>query len=152
MTPLQPGHENGGKARGAPFRLAVARVSVRPAGHFQRIGLGKQPLECLEALRIARVNRGVSLKLQSHAHSVSRAALGAMSRRTQPIAGARSYDGDDRKKDNLMLSTIVVVLLLVWLIGVATSYTMGGILHLLLIVAIAAALLRIIEGRQPIRG
>jgi len=51
-----------------------------------------------------------------------------------------------------MLSTIVVVLLLVWLIGVATSYTMGGILHLLLVVAIAAALLRIIEGRQPIRG
>lgn len=51
-----------------------------------------------------------------------------------------------------MLSTIVVVLLFLWLIGVATSYTMGGILHLLLVVAIAAALLRLIEGRDPIRG
>jgi len=45
-----------------------------------------------------------------------------------------------------MLSTIVVVLLLVWLLGVATSYTMGGILHLLLVVAIAAALLRLVHG------
>jgi hypothetical protein len=63
MTPLQPAHENGGKARGAPFRLAVARVDVRPAGHFRRIGLGEQPLEGLETLRIARVNRGVPVTL-----------------------------------------------------------------------------------------
>ena len=48
-----------------------------------------------------------------------------------------------------MLSVIVVVLLLFWLLGLATSYTMGGILHLLLVVAIAAALLHVIEGRNP---
>jgi len=51
-----------------------------------------------------------------------------------------------------MLSVIVVVLLALWLLGMATSYTMGGILHLLLVVAIPAALLRIMEGRNPIRG
>jgi uncharacterized protein DUF5670 len=51
-----------------------------------------------------------------------------------------------------MLSVIVVVLLVLWLLGMATSYTMGGILHLLLVVAIAAALLRIVQGRTPIRG
>jgi Family of unknown function (DUF5670) len=51
-----------------------------------------------------------------------------------------------------MLSVIVVVLLVLLLLGMATSYTMGGILHLLLVVAIAATLLRIIEGRNPIRG
>ena len=51
-----------------------------------------------------------------------------------------------------MLSIIIVVLLGLWLLGMATAYTMGGILHLLLLVAIPAALLRIIEGRNPIRG
>ena len=49
-----------------------------------------------------------------------------------------------------MLSTIVVVLLVLWLVGVATSYTMAGLLHILLIVAIAAALLRIIQWRTPL--
>ena len=48
-----------------------------------------------------------------------------------------------------MLSTIVVVLVVLWLIG-ATSYTMAGVLHVLLIVAIAAALLRIIQWRTPV--
>ena len=51
-----------------------------------------------------------------------------------------------------MLSIIVVVLFVLWLLGMATSYTMGGILHLTLVVAVAAALLKIIEGRNPIRG
>lgn len=51
-----------------------------------------------------------------------------------------------------VLSIIIVVVLLLWLVGLATSYTMGGILHLLLVVAIAAALLRLIEGRNPVRG
>ena len=51
-----------------------------------------------------------------------------------------------------MLSTIIVVLLVLWLFGMATSYTMGGILHLLLVVAIAAALLRLVQGRSPLRG
>src|SRR5690242_16685427 len=62
------------------------------------------------------------------------------------------YDANDRKKESVMLSVIVVVLLVLWLLGMATSYTMGGILHLLLVVAIAAALLRIVQGRTPIRG
>jgi formate hydrogenlyase subunit 4 len=62
------------------------------------------------------------------------------------------YDANDRKKETVMLSVIVVVLLVLWLLGMATSYTMGGILHLLLVVAIAAALLRIVQGRTPIRG
>lgn len=51
-----------------------------------------------------------------------------------------------------MLSTIVVVLLVLWLVGMATAYTMGGILHLLLVVAIAAALLRVVQGRSPLHG
>ena len=56
------------------------------------------------------------------------------------------------EKESVMLNGIIIVLLVLWLLGMATSYTMGGILHLLLVGAIAVALLRIIEGRNPIRG
>ena len=51
-----------------------------------------------------------------------------------------------------MLSTIVVVLLFLWLLGVATSYTLGGLIHVLLVIAIVVVLLRIIQGRNPLRG
>jgi hypothetical protein len=51
-----------------------------------------------------------------------------------------------------MLSTLVVVLLVLWLLGVVTSYTLGGLVHILLVVAVVVVLLRIIQGRNPIRG
>ena len=51
-----------------------------------------------------------------------------------------------------MLVTIVTVLVVFWLLGLATSYTMGGLIHILLVVAIVAVLLRVIGGRDPIRG
>jgi uncharacterized protein DUF5670 len=49
-----------------------------------------------------------------------------------------------------MLWTIFVVLLLLWLLGMVTSYTMGGFIHILLLLAVAAVLIRIIQGRRPI--
>jgi hypothetical protein len=49
-----------------------------------------------------------------------------------------------------MLWTIFVVLLVLWLLGVVSSYTMGGFIHILLVVAIAVVLIRIIQGRRPI--
>jgi hypothetical protein len=51
-----------------------------------------------------------------------------------------------------MLSTLIIVLLVLWLLGVVTSYTLGGLIHLLLVVAIIVVLLRVIQGRNPIRG
>lgn len=51
-----------------------------------------------------------------------------------------------------MLSTLVVVLVVLWLLGVVTSYTLGGFIHLLLVLAVAAMLIRIIQGRNPVRG
>jgi hypothetical protein len=53
-------------------------------------------------------------------------------------------------KGGTMLWTIFVVLLVMWLMGMATSYTLGGFIHILLILAIAAVLIRVIQGRQPI--
>jgi hypothetical protein len=49
-----------------------------------------------------------------------------------------------------MLWTIFVILLVMWLLGMVTSYTLGGFIHLLLIIALAVALIRIIQGRSAI--
>jgi hypothetical protein len=51
-----------------------------------------------------------------------------------------------------MLSTLLIVLLVLWLLGVVTSYTMGGFIHILLIVAIIVVLIRVIQGRNPLAG
>jgi len=51
-----------------------------------------------------------------------------------------------------MLSTLVVILVLLWLLGILTSYTLGGFIHILLVIAIAVVLIRIIQGRNPLRG
>ncbi len=49
-----------------------------------------------------------------------------------------------------MLTTIAVVLLLLWALGLVTSYTLGGFIHILLVVAIVLILVRLIQGRNPI--
>jgi hypothetical protein len=49
-----------------------------------------------------------------------------------------------------MLWTIFVILLVLWLLGMVSSYTMGGFIHILLIVALAVILIRVIQGRRPI--
>ena len=47
-----------------------------------------------------------------------------------------------------MLYTIAVVLIILWLLGLVTSYTMGGLIHVLLVIAIVVVLLRVISGRR----
>ena len=49
-----------------------------------------------------------------------------------------------------MLWTIFVVLLVLWLLGMVSSYTMGGFIHILLLLAIVVVLIRVIQGRRPI--
>ena len=49
-----------------------------------------------------------------------------------------------------MLWTIAVVLLVLWVLGLVTSYTMGGLLHILIVVAVVVVLVRVIQGRRPI--
>lgn len=48
-----------------------------------------------------------------------------------------------------MLYTIAVILVVLWLLGLVTSYTIGGFIHLLIVVAIIMVLLRLISGRAP---
>ena len=49
-----------------------------------------------------------------------------------------------------MLWTIFVIFFLMWLLGMVSSYTMGGFIHVLLILALAAVLIRVIQGRRPV--
>lgn len=49
-----------------------------------------------------------------------------------------------------MLYTIAVILLILWVLGLITSYTLGGFIHILLVIAIVVILLRVIKGRPPL--
>jgi hypothetical protein len=62
----------------------------------------------------------------------------------------RSVKGIEQKEDKALLWTIFVVLLVLWLLGMVSSYTMGGFIHILLLLAIVVVLIRVIQGRRPI--
>ena len=47
-----------------------------------------------------------------------------------------------------MLMTVVMILVFLWLLGMITSYTMGGLIHILLVIAIVVVLVRVIQGRK----
>ncbi|MGD0057814.1 MAG: lmo0937 family membrane protein [Verrucomicrobiia bacterium] len=49
-----------------------------------------------------------------------------------------------------MLYTIAMVLIVLWLLGLVTSYTMGGFVHVLLVIAVIMILVNIIQGRRPV--
>jgi len=49
-----------------------------------------------------------------------------------------------------MLWTIFVILLVLWLLGVVTSYTLGGFIHILLVIALAVVLINVIQGRRVV--
>ena len=55
---------------------------------------------------------------------------------------------DDER--NLMLYTIAIILLIMWVLGLATSYTLGGLLHVLLVVAVIMILFNLISGRRAL--
>ena len=54
------------------------------------------------------------------------------------------------ERNHFMLYTIAVVLLVLWLLGLVTSYTMGGFIHILLVVAIVMVLVNLITGRRTL--
>ena len=62
-------------------------------------------------------------------------------------APARSGSKTNRK-EKYMLYTIAVVLLVLWLLGLVSGYAIGGLIHILLVVAVVMVLLRVIQGRR----
>jgi Family of unknown function (DUF5670) len=54
------------------------------------------------------------------------------------------------RRNTLMLETVAVVLLLLWALGLVTSYTLSGFIHILLVAAVVIVLVRVIQGRRPV--
>jgi uncharacterized protein DUF5670 len=66
------------------------------------------------------------------------------------VSSSRELTAVHKKKGTSMLYTIAVILLVLWLLGMVTSYTIGGFVHILLVIAIVVVLIRIIQGRNPL--
>ena len=49
-----------------------------------------------------------------------------------------------------MLETIAVILIILWLLGLVSSYTMGGFIHVLLVIAVVVIVVRLLQGRRPL--
>jgi len=69
--------------------------------------------------------------------------------------GIRTTEGSNDaivtgEKEDQMLWTIAVILIILWLLGLVTGYTMGNFIHILLVVAIIVVLVRVIQGRRPL--
>ncbi len=62
--------------------------------------------------------------------------------------GERTRESREPVKERYMLWTLAVVLLALWALGLVSSYTMGGFIHLLLVIAIVVVLFRVIQGRR----
>jgi predicted ferric reductase len=52
--------------------------------------------------------------------------------------------------ETAMLETIAILLIILWLLGLVSSYTLGGFIHVLLVIAVVIIILRVIQGRSPV--
>jgi hypothetical protein len=88
--------------------------------------------------------------LRWHAYAIKemgwRLAPGLLVIQSEPWRGPT----DLRKASEKMLFTIAIVLIVLWALGLVSSYTMGGFIHILLVLAIAVFLIRLIQGRRVI--
>ncbi len=66
---------------------------------------------------------------------------------TNPL-NQSDFDQRTLREGDGMLGTFCVVMIVLWLLGIVSSYTMGGLIHILLVIAIIALLVRIIQGRK----
>jgi hypothetical protein len=69
------------------------------------------------------------------------------SRLPRPSA-ADTHEYEEDKMD--LLITLAVILLILWLLGLVSSFTLGGFIHILLVLAIVVVLIRVIQGRRPV--
>jgi Family of unknown function (DUF5670) len=67
-----------------------------------------------------------------------------------PTALVKTLGVVDKREENEMLWTIFVILLVLWLLGVVSSYTVGGFIHILLVLALVVLLINIIGGRRTV--
>jgi hypothetical protein len=66
------------------------------------------------------------------------------------VYGARNEPPINAGAEMKMLETIAILLLILWLLGMVSSHTFGGFIHILLVIAVVVVLVRIIRGRNPL--
>ena len=66
----------------------------------------------------------------------------------QELRGGDACRGQTLSKVQSMLYTIAVILIILWLLGLVSSYTMGGFIHILLVIAIVVIVIQLIQGRR----
>jgi hypothetical protein len=72
-------------------------------------------------------------------------------RKSWPAAHTASHSSEIATRwEKQMLETIAVVLVILWLLGMVSSYTLGGFIHILLVIAVIVVIVRIIRGRDPL--
>jgi hypothetical protein len=76
------------------------------------------------------------------------ACQGAAPSQLADVAGGQAGSKSPAQEETHMLMTLVIILLVLWLLGLVTSYTLGGLLHVLLVIAIILLLVRVIQGRS----
>ena len=64
--------------------------------------------------------------------------------------GAEGQEWNQPERRRAMLETIAIILLVLWVLGLVSSYTVGGFIHILLVAAIIIFLIRILQGRRPV--
>jgi len=102
-----------------------------------------------------RVDRGAPTAPERAVSRAGRRAFRASLVRTWPrmprqgLFRIRSVPATLRQRKTAMLYTIALILVVLWLLGLVSSYTMGGFIHVLLVIAIVVVLVRIISGRRP---
>jgi predicted ferric reductase len=78
------------------------------------------------------------------------AAVFANAQRIVPAGRTMQRAESNLARKMSMLYTVAVVLVILWLLGLVTSYTLGGLIHILLVIAVIVILLRVISGRSPL--
>jgi Family of unknown function (DUF5670) len=78
------------------------------------------------------------------------ARLARRGSRQNPLDPPLSCAGSIPQGSEIMLWTIVLILLVLWLLGLVSSYTLGGFIHLLLVVAIIIVIVNLVRGRRPL--
>jgi hypothetical protein len=67
------------------------------------------------------------------------------------LPGPSAADTHECEEDKMdLLITLAVILLILWLLGLVTSFTLGGFIHILLVLALVVVLIRVIQGRRPV--
>lgn len=87
-----------------------------------------------------------NLAIASQGTLLSEDESGTCCGRTFPVEAIPTAE----KRRRTLLWTIFVILLVLWLLGIVSSYTLGGYIHILLVVALVVVLIRVIQGRNPI--